>query len=656
LREELIQVMNAKGESAVLDYDAEGRCHRIRYFDGRVEEFRFDENDKAIALIDGEAGAPLAWAEYDGEFLIRESFPDGREVRVAYGVRGEITSLENEEVALLYEWDAGRRIVRQQSNEFTLDYTLDLRGDCTSALASNGRRIDYEWDGRRRLTRVVDRDRFSYDLRYDVRNLVTELRMPNGLVQRFEYDVLHRMATRRVLRADGGEVCSRRFTYDAAGRLSSFDDSIRGRREFAYDTVDNLRSVTDNATLTEQYQYDANGNPIVTRRGETITYASGDRMIRLGLDDYRYDERGNLTAIRSREGERRFAYTGEGRLRSAELLAGTVVAFEYDARARRVAKIVDGRRTTYHWNGAALLDEETDGEVTEYLFLPGSFFPVGMTVGGRHFSFVLDQLGTPTEVLDDAGNIVWSADYSAFGELIRRRIDTIVQPFRLLGQYHDVELDWHYARYRYYEPRTGRFTCPDPLGFNAGLNAYGYGPNAINWIDPLGLVHVSVDSATNTATCEVLSKCTWGTKTMKDARKKVSTFNEAKCTVDMSQPCAERESGAKEKYIANNASTEAERDALRQKLSDQGDPCKSIQVDHVKDVQCGGTNAPENLQELNQSVNASFGSQIRTCLSRLGSSFAGTVELKLVDRNVMTDADETNHKKKECDDSEKACP
>ena len=48
----------------------------------------------------------------------------------------------------------------------------------------------------------------------------------------------------------------------------------------------------------------------------------------------------------------------------------------------------------------------------------------------------------------------------------------------------------HYNMHRYYDPDTGRYLTPDPLGL-AGMdpNLYGYvGGNPINYIDPFGLI------------------------------------------------------------------------------------------------------------------------------------------------------------------------
>ncbi|MCG8711053.1 RHS repeat-associated core domain-containing protein [Brenneria sp. 4F2] len=45
----------------------------------------------------------------------------------------------------------------------------------------------------------------------------------------------------------------------------------------------------------------------------------------------------------------------------------------------------------------------------------------------------------------------------------------------------------HYNLFRYYDPDCGRFTQPDPIGLAGGINLYQYAPNALGWVDPLGL-------------------------------------------------------------------------------------------------------------------------------------------------------------------------
>ncbi|PMZ21558.1 MULTISPECIES: RHS repeat domain-containing protein, partial [unclassified Pseudomonas] len=102
----------------------------------------------------------------------------------------------------------------------------------------------------------------------------------------------------------------------------------------------------------------------------------------------------------------------------------------------------------------------------------------------------LDHLGTPQELTDYSGEIVWSATYKAYGKLASLKHfgeEQLEQPLRFQGQYFDAESGLHYNRHRYYNPDIGRYLTPDPIKLAGGLNGYQYTPNPTGWIDPLGL-------------------------------------------------------------------------------------------------------------------------------------------------------------------------
>jgi RHS repeat-associated protein len=45
-----------------------------------------------------------------------------------------------------------------------------------------------------------------------------------------------------------------------------------------------------------------------------------------------------------------------------------------------------------------------------------------------------------------------------------------------------------YMRNRYYDPASGQFTQPDPIGLAGGLNAYGFAAgDPVSYADPYGL-------------------------------------------------------------------------------------------------------------------------------------------------------------------------
>ncbi|MBX3615841.1 RHS repeat-associated core domain-containing protein, partial [Nitrosomonas sp.] len=40
--------------------------------------------------------------------------------------------------------------------------------------------------------------------------------------------------------------------------------------------------------------------------------------------------------------------------------------------------------------------------------------------------------------------------------------------------YFDKETGLHYNYFRYYEPETGRYLSPDPIGLAGGISVWGY--------------------------------------------------------------------------------------------------------------------------------------------------------------------------------------
>uniref|UniRef100_UPI001F35AE28 RHS repeat domain-containing protein n=1 Tax=Pseudomonas sp. LAM2023 TaxID=2800477 RepID=UPI001F35AE28 len=103
-----------------------------------------------------------------------------------------------------------------------------------------------------------------------------------------------------------------------------------------------------------------------------------------------------------------------------------------------------------------------------------------------------DHLGTPMELTDEQGNVAWAGQYKAWGEVKEERSDWARQhglgnPIRFQGQYHDHETGLHYNRYRYYDPKAGRFVSLDPISYAGGINLLIYAPSPVEWIDPLGL-------------------------------------------------------------------------------------------------------------------------------------------------------------------------
>lgn len=116
-------------------------------------------------------------------------------------------------------------------------------------------------------------------------------------------------------------------------------------------------------------------------------------------------------------------------------------------------------------------------------------------------------MGTPQELTDNDGNVVWANYEYAWGGSYQSYykeqplnncviLETELQPIRFQGQFFDTETSLHYNRFRYYDSDVGMFISRDPIGLLGGINIFQYADNPVMWIDPLGLKELYYLTAT----------------------------------------------------------------------------------------------------------------------------------------------------------------
>ncbi len=191
---------------------------------------------------------------------------------------------------------------------------------------------------------------------------------------------------------------------------------------------------------------------------------------------------------------------------STSVYAGAVVVspylvLEYGADGILSSEVVNLAPTTTHYgydlvgmgqlpqriaefNGAAVL--------TSYFYSVGSDRVLETMQGASGYFFHRDVLGSTTTVTDSTSRVRATYRYDAYGNLLPGSSDTIGNPLRFTGLASDATSGLLYARARWYDPRTGRFLTPDPLG-SAGTSAYAYaGGNPVNNVDPSGMAFVNL--------------------------------------------------------------------------------------------------------------------------------------------------------------------
>ncbi|KAF0867289.1 RHS repeat domain-containing protein [Pseudomonas sp. LD120] len=296
----------------------------------------------------------------------------------------------------------------------------------------------------------------------------------------------------------------RRYHYSPGGEVQRIVDKQRGITDFHYDANGQLRSRQPNHPQlhTEDFSYDPAGN-LCGSGSWQFDKIQNNRLIAFKDLRFTYDDWGNLSEKSSANGAmQRFTYDCENRLIHAQTWHGATLhseaRYHYDALGRRIAKAVmqsgQTQETTFLWQGLRLLQEQQPQRHSTYVYETDSYVPLARidTDPGlpereaRLYYFHTDQIGTPQEMSDAQGHVVWRAYYKAWGGLEALSPNTVEQNLRFQGQYHDRESGLYYNTFRYYDPAVGRFTTQDPIGLAGGDNLYRYAPNALGWVDPWG--------------------------------------------------------------------------------------------------------------------------------------------------------------------------
>ena len=284
------------------------------------------------------------------------------------------------------------------------------------------------------------------------------------------------------------------YLYDDADNILDFDDLLSTYDEdFVYDDLNRLTDVDGDYGIWT-FQYDATGNRTYATQGllsDTYSYISGGNRLSIIVGDhaasYTYDANGNVID----DGTYDYFYGDDNRLYRIDDAGGTIATYTHNARGERVKKDT-GLVTYYHYDVSGRLLAEIDGSgntIREYVYLEDR--PVAFLDGSTIYYIHGDHLGTPHVVTNGAQTVVWQARYKPFGET-NVVINTVALNLRYPGQYLDAEVGLHYNYFRDYDPSTGRYIQPDPIGLRGGINLFAYANgNPVRFTDPNGKVAVN---------------------------------------------------------------------------------------------------------------------------------------------------------------------
>ncbi len=367
-----IAVTNALGQQTqLLDYNASGQPRRLVDANGVETLLSYHPRGWLASSTlkdpagDGAQDATTAYA-YDGVGqLIKITQPDGAEILYEYDTARRLIAVSNQLGERIdYELDtAGNRTgetIRSGSGDIkkTLSRVYDELSRVIQLAGGSGQVTDYSYDLNSNNIELVDGRSNSTQQQFDALNRLTRVIDADSQAANYEYD-----SQDRISRVTDQRGLSTQYHYDAFGNLTGIDSPDTGATGMVYDEAGNLVQRTDARGVVSQYQYDALNRllaisyPASPEQNITYVYDQVEagsfgvgRLTRVtkasGSSQYRYDHRGNVTAlttvIASRSYTTAYDYDLAGRLQSMTYPSGRQLWLQRDSQGRVAALSTQG--------------------------------------------------------------------------------------------------------------------------------------------------------------------------------------------------------------------------------------------------------------------------------------------------------------------------
>ncbi|MFH0855559.1 MAG: RHS repeat-associated core domain-containing protein [Candidatus Omnitrophota bacterium] len=389
-----------------------------------------------------------------------------------------------------YRFNLSGRLVYiedRKLNRTTLSYsTVNNKAVLTSITEPAGRKITLQYGANAMVSKALDPQKNYLQYFYDAKNRLVRVIDRNGNATNYSYDPV----TSNLIQLTDPRKNVYKYTYlyndrvntqtDPLGNITAFDylwstvHVINKRGEvykYNFDSLLSLQSIADPNNITERTINDANGNIIDyydkrnyhthftydANANRTGVYDANGKWTKWSYDaglnlplsfsdangntcNFVYDKKGNLTQFVNAQGEvtkntynsygqlissidargniSKFAYNAYGNLAKKTDAAGNVTAYGYDILGRVVKTINPAGYTTlftYDKNGNLTSITDASGNVTRYAY----------DYGGRVVS-VTDPLGSISKYAYDCfGNLLSITD--ALGRATRYAYDTANQ-------------------------------------------------------------------------------------------------------------------------------------------------------------------------------------------------------------------------------------
>ena len=505
----LTGLTNPAGLTWTFTYDAEGRLTSQTDFDGRTTRCAYDAAGQLVHVVNA-AGEAVDY-RYDllGNLISRTATDEitgstGSTETYRHDPVGRLVHFAGPGAQITLERDDDGRVVRQTAGGHTTTFAYP---DPFSTSRRTPSGVDVQWGRSESGVDTLTVGGTSLTLQRDEAGRTVATYASGTPVVNRDLDARGRLLAQRT------PAGTWRYHRRPDGSIQAREDPAGGAR-YEFDGLGRVTAVHTPGN-TEHYAYDVLGNVVLSQPGGGAE--AGPRHYRGGVVEvagavrYDHDAQGRLIrrTVPGPAGELTwtFSWDAHDHLTGVRTPDGAVWQYVYDPLDRRVAKQrlgADGavsEQVEFVWDGNTLIEalHSVRGalvSVLTWVHHPDDDKPVAQAVTSpdgttRVSVLVTDDVGTPVETVDLGDGTVRPLRTTLWG--LPRGGDGDATPLRFPGQYHDPETGLHFNVFRYYDPATGRFVSPDPLGLAPGPNPLAYVSDPLMQSDPLGLTGGSFD-------------------------------------------------------------------------------------------------------------------------------------------------------------------
>jgi len=476
-----------------------------------ITRYGYDTQDNQTSVTDPNTNITQYYNDDFGR-KNQTTSPDIGITKYQYNEAGNLTQKVDAKGTIVnYTYDALNRLTAIQ---FPSDpnQNITFTYDSPSVTYGKGRltgRVDpsgtytFHYDAQGNLSReekTINSILYTTQYTYNKNNFMTSITYPTGRTITYTPDQVGRISQVSTTLGGQPKTLASAITYLPYGGITGLTYGNTLTLNQGYDNQYRISSILTGSILNLTYGYDPNGN--ITSIADTVNPPGGEplefpgtynyqqgtnKLIHIAGTppiDYGYDSNGNITT------ENTWTYVYDLSNQLIRVLDGVnqIAEYTFNGAGQRIKKVTQTDTRIFHYDlfGHIIAETNQSGQMLAEYVYHGDQLLTMIKPGEVAYYFNNDHLGTPQVLTDENQTIAWKAAYTPFGEAVVL-IATVENPFRFPGQYYDQETGLHYNYFRYYDPTTGRYVTPDPIGLEGGINLFVYVKNnPLKYKDPRG--------------------------------------------------------------------------------------------------------------------------------------------------------------------------